>query len=280
MISQALNLNNISIILHKPKFPENIGSTARAMKNMGLKNLSVIDPFNCDLTTILKLATHKAIDIIENMQLYDNIKDALLEYSYIVGTTARLGGERSEVKNPTQMAHSLIPISKKNKIAIIFGPEDRGLSNNEIKYCQIIVNIPTSEFSSLNVSQAVLLICYELFAASRIKTKSFIPRIADFKEQEAMYVHLQEALTKIDFIKHDTKDHWMLNIRKFFGRLHLRGRDVKIIRGICRQINWMANQKKSLKPEDIIKGLKPDIILENLDIQSIEQFLLKKKNKK
>ncbi|CAN2040293.1 tRNA (cytidine/uridine-2'-O-)-methyltransferase TrmJ [Candidatus Magnetomoraceae bacterium gMMP-15] len=242
-MSDLVNLNNISIVLQRPRYPENIGSAARAMRNMGINRLIVVDPLNCDLIKVLKLATHSAADIIKQMELFDNLGAALAPFRYVVGTTARLGGERPSVLKPSKMAESLISISQKNPTAIVFGSEDRGLTNKEIKYCHSLVNIPTAEFSSLNLSQAVMIVCYELFLASRSQKEKFTPRLASSQEIEDMYKHLEDVLIKISFINHEKPDHWMNNIRRFFSRLQLRGRDIKIIRGICRQINWYAQKE-------------------------------------
>jgi len=241
-LEQKINLDNINIVLFRPKYPENIGSAARAMLNMGIKKLIVVQPENWDQTKVMKLATHKAFIIVDNIKIYDSLEKALEHFRYVVGTTARLGGERPQALKPKNMAKELTAITNKNQTAILFGPEDRGLSNEEIKFCQLLVNIPTAEFSSLNLAQAVLIICYELHLAGSPPKTSFMPRLASSKELEAMYKHLESALIKIDFIHHDTTDHWMLNIRRFFSRLRLKGRDVKIIRGICRQIEWFSNQ--------------------------------------
>ncbi|MBF0449672.1 MAG: RNA methyltransferase [Candidatus Magnetomorum sp.] len=233
-----VNLNNIAIVLNRPRFPENIGSAARAMCNMGLNRLIVIDPQNCDLTKMLKLATHSAYDVVENIDLYNDLATALAPFQYVVATTARLGGYRIAIQSPRDCAHQLINVSHKNDIAIVFGPEDRGLINQEIKLCHALVNIPTADFSSLNVAQAVMVICYELFTATNETLNAFTPKLANHYELESMYTRLQEVLTTIDFIHHDNPEHWMTNIRRFFSRLQLRSRDVRIILGICRQIDW------------------------------------------
>ena len=238
-----VNLNNISIVLYKPRFPENIGSAARAMQNMGIKNLIVVEPENCDLTKMLKMATHSAADIIQEMLVYETLSQAIDKFSYVVGTTARLGGERPVVKRPSVISQDLVSITQNNPTAILFGPEDKGLTNKEIKYCQSLLNIPTAEFSSLNLSQAVMIICYELFIASMPDTQKFLPRLANTNELEAMYDQLQDIFIRISFINHENPDHWMLNLRRFFGRLNLRARDVKIIRGICRQIDWYTERR-------------------------------------
>jgi tRNA/rRNA methyltransferase len=235
---QRVNLNNIAIVLNQPRFPENIGSTARAMRNMGINRLIVVSPQNCDLSKVLKLATHAAYDVIENMMEYHSLADALASFNYIVGTTARLGGYRFDIQSPRICANHLIEISYNNDIAIVFGPEDRGLTNNEVKRCHALVNIPTAAFSSLNLSQAVMVFCYELFVANSQSSRPFVPKLADHHELERMYRRLEDVLTRIDFINHENPDHWMNNIRRFFSRLSLRSRDVRVILGICRQMDW------------------------------------------
>ena len=242
MKTKHVHLDNISIVLYGPRFPENIGSSARAMQNMGINKLVVVKPQNCDLSKILKLATHSSIDIIEQMHVYENLEEALENFSYIVGTTARLGGERPVVIKPYQMAQELISISQENEIAILFGPEDRGLTNKQIKFCHNLVNIPTLKFSSLNLSQAVMVICYELYNATRFKDHNFTPRLATTYELEAMYSQLQNTLIRIGFIQHENPEHWMLNVRRFFSRVMLRAKDVRIVRGICRQIEWYVKE--------------------------------------
>jgi len=245
MSNHRVKMSHITIVLNKPRFPENIGSAARAMCNMGVQRLIVIDPQNCDLTKVLKLATHSAYDVVENILVYDDLSTALAPFNYVVATTARLGGYRLSIQSPRECARQLIDISQKNEIAIVFGPEDRGLINKEIKLCHALVNIPTAEFSSLNLAQAVMILCYELFTATNEDRQAFTPKLANHYELEAMYSRLQEVLTTIDFIHHDNPEHWMNNIRRFFSRLQLRSRDVRIILGICRQMDWYINTKKT-----------------------------------
>jgi tRNA/rRNA methyltransferase len=238
-----VNFKNIAIVLNQPRFPENIGSTARAMRNMGIERLIIVSPQNCDLSKVMKLATHAAYDIIENMIEYHSLDEALGSFNYIVGTTARLGGYRFDIQSPRVCADHLIEISHHNDIAIVFGPEDRGLTNNEIKRCHALVNIPTATFSSLNLSQAVMVFCYELFMATSDSTRSFVPKLADHHELERMYQRLEDVLTRIDFINHENPDHWMNNIRRFFSRMQIRSRDVRVILGICRQMDWYVGHK-------------------------------------
>ncbi|SFN04352.1 RNA methyltransferase [Thermodesulforhabdus norvegica] len=236
-------LDNIAVVLHRPHFPENIGAVARACKNMGIFHLIVVDPLDCDLTRILKMATHASEDVVANMEVYDDLAEALGPFNYIVGTTARRGSQRRTVMNPREVARELIPISQNNRIALLFGPENRGLANRELKLCHTLVTIPTSEFASLNLAQAVMIMLYEIFTASAEFPPDFVPRLASSFELEAMYDHLSRTLAKIHFINPENPEYWMMNIRRFFSRMQLRARDVKIIRGICRQIEWYCEER-------------------------------------
>jgi tRNA/rRNA methyltransferase len=234
-------LDNIAIVLHKPHFPENIGAAARVGLNMGIKRLVVVDPYDCDLTRVLKMATHEAEEVVARMEVVDDLEDALAPYRYIVGTTARTGSHRQTVRNPRVVAEELISISQNNETALLFGPEDRGLSNSELKYCHTLVTIPTAEFSSLNLAQAVMVLAYEVFLASAEPPEIFTPRLANSKELENMYRHLTDTLAKIHFINRENPEYWMKGVRRFFSRVGLRAREIKIIRGICRQIDWYCD---------------------------------------
>jgi tRNA/rRNA methyltransferase len=160
----------------------------------------------------------------------------------VVGTTARLGGERQRVTSPAQIARHLVPISQENRIALLFGPEDRGLTNEELRLCHALVNIPTAQFSSLNLAQAVMVLSYELFKSSLPEPKVATPRLATRIELDGMYRQIRDILVRINYIQPQNPDYWMNKIRLFFSRLQLRGGEVSIIRGICRQIHWYAGK--------------------------------------
>jgi len=238
-----INLNNIAIVLHGTRYPENIGAAARAMLNMGFNRLILVGPQNYDLARINKMATHAASAVVAKLKVYDTLKEALAGFNYVVGTTARLGGQRKVVSSPAKLAEKLITISDQNQIAILFGPEDRGLTNVDLRSCHILVNIPTAEFSSLNLAQAVMIMCYELFRFSLDKAGEFAPRLANLHELEAMYDQLKDVLVRVSFINSDNPDYFMNNLRHFFSRLQLRAKEVQIIRGICRQVDWYGEKR-------------------------------------
>ena len=241
-MSDRVNLDNISIVLLQPRYSENIGAAARAMRNMGIRQLVIVDPQNFDLSKALKLATHFASDIIEKSKFCPDLKEALSSFNYVVGTTARLGGQRQVVCTPLTLARNLIPISVKNRIAILFGPEDKGISNEDIRYCHALVNIPTTEFSSLNLAQSVMILCYEIFIAGGEANEEFTPRMASRHELDGMYDQLKDILVRISYINSENPDYWLNHFRRFFTRLQLRAKEVNIIKGLCRQVDWYGKK--------------------------------------
>jgi tRNA/rRNA methyltransferase len=253
-MTDTINLDNITIVLHHPRFAENIGSTARCMRNMGITRLHVVSKEEIDINRALVLSTHVAADIVHTMQRFNDLKSAVAHSGYVVGTTARLGKSRQVLKTPVTLARALVPISRENNISIVFGPEDRGLTNDELRNCHDLVNIRTAEFSSINLAQAVMIVCYELFNASVSSGNTFQPRLALRPELDAMYEQLKNILVRISFIQPDHPEYWMDRFRRFFSRLPLRAAEVSIIRGICRQIDWYARKCY----EDGKNGREPD----------------------
>ncbi len=243
MVDSAHYLDQVTIVLYRPRFPENIGAAARAACNMGISRLLLVAPEDCDLSRMLKVATHSAAVLIQNMRVFPDLVTALQPFHYVVGTTARIGGQRRELKTPREMAEDLVPICPHNQVALLFGPEDRGLTNAQLRYCHVLVTIPTAGFSSLNLAQAVMILCYELLLAGSKPVDRFVPRLANRRELDGMYEHLKETFIKIGFINPENPDHWMQNVQRFFSRVGLRARDVKVIRGICRQIDWYTEKR-------------------------------------
>lgn len=240
---------NISIVLYKPKYAGNVGLVARVAKNMGIGNIIIVGAADLDRTAMQQRSTHLAVDMLEQIQYFDHIETALGSFNYIVGTTARLGKARGPFLAPRTAAQSIAGILQKNKVALLFGPEDTGLANEQLRLCHSVVTIPTSrEFTSLNLSHAVMIICYEIFIASTAaaaKTTEAIPKLAISSELEGMYGQIKTLLADIGFLNPENPDYWMLHLRRFFSRAGLLSREVKIIRGICRQLTWYAHHKKT-----------------------------------
>jgi tRNA/rRNA methyltransferase len=246
---ETVNLDHVAVILVEPQIPENIGSVARAMNNMGIRRLILIKPKNNDLPRIVKMATGSSIDIVEDMEVLDDLLTALGQFHYVVGTTARIGSHRPAMTKPRRLARELIGLSRNNHIALLFGPEDRGLSNEHLRHCHTIATIPTDRYTSLNLAQAVMILCYEIFLAGRETGKVPVPRLANTFELEGMYDHLEGVLLRIGFINPQNPEHWMLNIRRFLSRIPLRAREVRVIRGFCRQMDWYSGQVDKCRQE-------------------------------
>jgi tRNA/rRNA methyltransferase len=237
---------NISIVLYKPKYAGNIGSIARAAKNMGISNIVVVGSTDYDREEMQQRSTHLAADILDQIIYCDKIDEALGKFNYIVGTTARLGKARGPFVSPRAAAEKISNVSQKNKVALLFGPEDTGLANEELHYCHTVVTIPTSqEFRSLNLSHAVMILCYEIFVARASASSDVSPKLALSSELEGMYGQIKTLLSDIGFLNPENPDYWMLDLRRFFSRAGLLSREVKIIRGICRQLEWYAHHKKT-----------------------------------
>jgi tRNA/rRNA methyltransferase len=241
-MSTKIDLAHVRVILHRPRYPENIGSAARAVCNMGIHRLDIVQPENPAEDRIRMLATHAARDVVDGMITFDSLADALRDCQYVVGTTARLGGERQVVLQPGVMARRLIPISRENEIAVVFGPEDRGLTNEDLRLCHALINIPTAAFSSLNLAQAVMVVCFALFTAEEKSPGASVPRLANRHELDSMYAQVRDILVRISYVNPENPDYWLNHIRHFFTRIQLRAREVSIIRGLCRQIDWYARK--------------------------------------
>lgn len=239
-------LSHIAIVLVRPKFAENIGAAARVAHNMGISRLIIVRDTMPDHEPMAKMATHKAAHLIENMELHKRLEDALAPFSLIVGTTARRGRQRSLENTPRDIVQAVLPDLPNNQLALMFGPEDAGLTNDELKYCQFTSAIPTAKFSSLNLAQAVAIHCYELYYGLIHLPKAIRPnpKIASSYELEGMYTHVEEALLRIDFLQEKSHTYWMNNIRQFLNRIRLSSKDAKIIRGICRQFLWYQETTK------------------------------------
>ncbi|MEJ5329001.1 MAG: RNA methyltransferase [Desulfobaccales bacterium] len=232
----------MAVVLHRPKLPENIGAAARAACNMGLTRLVVVQPHSLDPVRMRMMATQAAAPLLEAMEVYDDLAQALGAFQYVVGTTARQGGLRREFLTPREMAHKLVEISRHNRVALLFGPENWGLTNEELALCQALVTIPTAACSSLNLAQAVMVLAYEVFTARHTEPR-FVPRLANVQELESMYAMLKDTLVKIHYIGHQNPDYWMFNVRRFFNRLGLRARETQVVKGICRQIDWYVTSR-------------------------------------
>ncbi|SOB59437.1 tRNA (cytidine/uridine-2'-O-)-methyltransferase TrmJ [Pseudodesulfovibrio profundus] len=239
-------LENLAVVLFRPKFPENVGSAARACLNMGVTNLILVDPYNFDMDKARPLATAHAKHVLENATIVETLPEALEGFTSVYGTTARTGGWRKGIMTPSTLSDVVNDrLRSGGKVAIVFGPEDKGLTNEETSLCSGLMTIPTSrEGTSLNLAQAVVVVLYECFKKSLDKPfEADGPpqeRPTTVQEQEALFSNLQESLLAIDFLKDDNPDYWMLPVRRFFSKINLRRNEFNLLMGVCRQIQWFV----------------------------------------
>ena len=237
-------LDNIRIVLVSPLYGGNIGSVCRAMANMGLSDLGIAAPRRNDMNEARMMACH-ATEILEGRTEYPDLASAVADCGMVIGTTARLGLYRQHVKSAREMASAALTASDNQKVALVFGREDNGLSNEELALCTQLIRIPTTnEYESINMSQAVLICCYELFVATDIYEPPIEKcEIATSEFRERMFEIWKETLFEIGFMKDDKAEHMMLGLRRLLSRGSLSVDDVKIMMGIARQSLWAATQK-------------------------------------
>ena len=247
----AGSLGQTGIILVGPKFPENIGASARIASNFGIAELLVVSEEEFDQERMLKMATHKAAHLIRKMRVYRTTAEAAAPFHFIVGTTARQGRHRPQDQTPREVMAELAPLLAGNRIGLMFGPEDAGLSNEDLDLCQFASTIPTAGFSSLNLAQAVAIHCYELYTAVHTHPFAALPKseFANSFDLEGMYEHIEETLTGVTFLHDTNRIYWMRNIRQFLGRVKLKKKEASLIRGICRKLLWHNRQGREMAPE-------------------------------
>lgn len=240
-----MNLDSISILLVRPKFHENIGSVARAMKNMGLSRLIVVNGCSPLHPNAYKLASG-AEDILERAEEFFTLREAISEMGCVVGTTSRGGKERHPLLTPETLAKKLIPLSLKNSIGLVFGSEKEGLTSDELFLCHLYVRIPSMEsFPSLNLAQAVMVVCYELFQASLEIPKQPI-LLAQAEQLERMFEHMEKTLIQIGFLDSNHPKRIIRVLRKLFGRSQMDDREVQILQGIWSQMDRYLRIGKDL----------------------------------
>ncbi len=239
---KMISRRHIDVVLVEPQKSENIGTTARAMANMGLGKLILVRPRSLYRELIETTATSHSARVLDEMRIFQELPEALAGYGQIIGTTARVGNRRGPFYTPRQLAPALLPQPETEPIpvAVLFGPERMGLSTEDLRHCHKVVRIPTDdpETSSLNLAQSVLILGYELIMAAGGEPEAPAIKPASRAEEESMYADLMDVLLQIGFLPASNPGHWLMNIKKIFNRSLLTSGECNLFRGICRQIRW------------------------------------------
>ncbi|MCK5661727.1 MAG: RNA methyltransferase [Methanosarcinales archaeon] len=224
----------LRIVLIEPLYEGNVGSVARAMKNFGHDDLVLVNP--CELGGQARALASHATDLLDGARIVETIGEALDGSHLVIGATGIIGIASNEhmrmpYTSPKQLGERLNGISDENIITLLFGREDNGLYNDELKLCEVIVNIPLSaEYPIMNLSHAVAILLYEL---SHIKCGEI--ELAETFDRNLLYAHLDELLHDLGYPPHKHQK-TVLMLKRIFGRANLMPREVQTLRGILKLI--------------------------------------------
>jgi len=231
-----MSLDNIRIVMVNTSHPGNIGAAARVMKNMGLQHFFLVQPKKFPHPDAISMAAG-ADDLLEQAVIVDSLEEALSGCHLVLGTTARLRKLQHQIFEPREAVEKIAEISSHQQIAIVFGRERTGLTNEESDLCQLLINIPTvAEHASLNVASAIQVLAYELYLAHRTRDNrderinKDLPATHD--EVENYFSHLEETILKTGFLNPKQSPQLMPKLRRLYYRCGLEKNEINILRGI------------------------------------------------
>ena len=245
-------LGNVVVVLDEPLDVVNIAAVIRAMKNMGLSRLRLVRPTEFDPYRIQGIA-HRSADVIGASELHDSIASAIADAVWVVGTSARPRTANRNYVRPSDVAPAVVERAREGTVCVLFGREDRGLTNEAMDACHAVVIIPTApEYWSLNLAQAFLVVAYEIYLAATGGEEE-LPRgrratdAATGQEMESMYAALEEGLARIRFFKGARQPEAVLRtLRTVLARTDLDTREARLIRAIGFEIGHYLDR---LKPQ-------------------------------
>jgi TrmH family RNA methyltransferase len=245
MTDRAAHLErSFVIVLNEPQDIVNIAGTARAMMNMGFARLRLVRPALYDAFRIAGIA-HGAEPLLEQVEFFDTLKDAVADTGRIIGTTSRRRTSTFVWQHPRQAAAALIELdaSPQRPVALVFGREDKGLSNEDLDRCERLLVVPTSRaHPSLNLAQAVLLVLYELWLAADQPAPDKLPRPkrrsgeASPAELDALFDDARTALDTIEFFKARNAPMVMRTLRAVLRRATLTARETRLLRAMAIEV--------------------------------------------
>jgi len=233
-----LSYENIRVVLIGTSHPGNIGGVARAMKNMHLSDLVLVAPqtkFPCGKA---RARASGALDVLENARVVEDLASAIEDCTLVAGASARLRAIPWPVIDARDCAEEMVTAATEAKVALVFGRERSGLTNEELERCNRLVHIPANEdYSSLNIAAAVQVLSYEVHMAMRIKDNLKLEVVNDYpmstaEDMEGLYAHFEQALQTIGFLNPDNPRQLMRRLRKLFNRAQLDTMEMNIMRGI------------------------------------------------
>lgn len=227
--------NKIIIVLVEPSHPGNIGAVARAAKTMGVENLVLVNP-KCFPDNQATVRATGAVDVLDRTIVCNSLNEAISNCAFVVGTSSRARGLPCPEITPRELGKRVWQELQQGSVAIVFGRESSGLSNEEMDLCQFATTIPTNwEFGSLNLAAAVQVICYEIFMATLKEAParaSEEDELATADDLERFFEHLQEVLLSIEFLDPKQPKLLMRRLRHLYNRARPTQVEINILRGI------------------------------------------------
>lgn len=230
-------LDYIRVVLIQPTHPGNIGATARAMANMGVSQLVLVDPV--DFPSPVATARAAGADaILENALVVDSLDTAVADCTLVIGTTARSRSIKWPEKSPSEAVETL-NTGQHSQIAYVFGRESSGLTNQELERCHFLIRIPVEEsFSSLNLASAVTVILYEirkqlLQSTEEMPVKS--DKLATAEEMRHFLEHLEQFVKKMEF-SDGRSSKLQRKMARMFNRIHMYAQEVRMVRGLFKSV--------------------------------------------
>ena len=246
-------LDNIIVVFNRPQDPVNIAATVRVMKNMGVKQLRLVKPEAYDPWRVEGVA-HGTRDIVQAIRHYDTLPDALADCVKVAAFAGKRRASKWMMATPRELAPIALDAAADGPVALLFGQEDHGLPNDALDLAQILVTIPTTEHSSLNLAQAVMVALYELHVAAGDATRTLAPPRKDAPppthlEWEQALANVQEALTAIRFFRTRNEDHIMRTTRSLLSRADPNARELTLVRAMAIETMRTLDRLKNGLPE-------------------------------
>lgn len=242
-------LAQVTVVLCEPQDVVNIAAVVRAMKNMGLGRLRLVAPADFDTWRIEGIA-HRTTDIVGATEIYDTLEEALADATFVLGTSARGRTAGQNYVRPREAAPALVERTGAGMVAVVFGREDRGLTNEQLDLCHQVAIVPTDpDYSSLNLAQAALVLMYEVFLAAggaeqALPTGRRATRPATRGELEEMYDALRDGLERIRFFKGTRRPEAVIRtLRKILARAELDRRESRLLAAIGFEIGHYLDRR-------------------------------------
>jgi TrmH family RNA methyltransferase len=232
-----MRLSNIRIVLIQTSHSGNIGSAARAMKTMGLSDLCLVNP-KCFPDPQATVMSSNADDILDAASVVNSLQQAVADCHIVIGTSARHQRNLSWDTFDPRHCGELVgkQLAENKKVALVFGRERSGLTNEELSFCHHLVHIPTNaEYSSLNVASAVQILSYECrmgCSDSQPVAHELNEEVISAEDMEGFYDHLQQALIDVEFLNPENPRYLMPRLRRMYGRIKVTRSELSLLRGM------------------------------------------------